>query len=81
MGWFTGVVVFLLVWWITLMMVLPFGHKRNLDGTTDQANIKQKFLWTTIVSILIWLCIYGLIEADLISFREIAKHMMEEDYQ
>ena len=81
MGRFTGIVVFLLTWWILLFTVLPFGHVRDEDGTPKDPHIKQKFIWTTIIAIVVWLCIYGLIEADLISFRDIARHMMEEDYQ
>jgi len=79
MGAVTGIIVFLLIWWTSLFAVLPFGHKRTEDGTPVQANIKKKFLWTTIVSIVLWGMIFALIEVDIISFRDLADVMIEED--
>lgn len=80
MGPVTGIIVFLLIWWTSLFAVLPFGHTRDDDGTPVKPNMKKKLIWTTIVSIVLWGMIFALIEADLISFREIADVMMEEDY-
>lgn len=79
MGLVTGIIVFLLIWWVSLFAVLPFGHVREADGTPVQANLKKKFLWTTLVSIVIWLVLYGLIEAEVISFRDMAMDMVHED--
>ncbi|NCT40825.1 MAG: DUF1467 family protein [Alphaproteobacteria bacterium] len=80
MGWFTGIVVFLIAWWTFLLMVLPFGHKRDIDGTVmPGANIKKKFIWTTIGAAVIWVIIYLIIEADVISFQDMAQAMFEED--
>ena len=80
MGIVTGIIVFLLIWWTALFAVLPFGHARDIDGTPIFSNMKKKFLWTTILAALLWLCIFLLIESDLISFRDMADAMMEEDY-
>ncbi len=86
MGWFSGIVVYLLVWWTALFAVLPFGVERDMGGpeTTahgapKKANIKRKFLITTGVSIIIWLIIFALIKMDIVSFREIADQMILED--
>lgn len=79
MGIFSGVVVFLLVWWTALFTVLPFGHRRDEDGTPVAPNMKKKLVWTTVISVVIWVVIYILIDSDVISFREIANHMIEED--
>ncbi|MFK7839666.1 MAG: DUF1467 family protein [Bdellovibrionales bacterium] len=80
MDWFTGIVVFLITWWTFLFAVLPFGHKRDKDGTPElNFNLKKKFLWTTIGTIIIWIIIHLIIESDLISFREMANVMFEED--
>jgi len=32
-----------------------------------------------LLSAALWLCVYGLIQADIISFRVLADHMIEED--
>lgn len=79
MGMFTGIIVFLLIWWTSLFVVLPFGHKRDENGTPVFANIKKKFLWTTFVALILWLIVFALIEADVVSFREMANEMVEED--
>ena len=80
MGWFTGIVVFLITWWTLLFAVLPFGHKRDVDGTPmPNSNLKKKFVWTTIVTIIVWIIIYLIIDAEIISFQDMAQEMFEED--
>ena len=80
MGWFTGTVVFLIIWWTLLFAVLPFGHKRDQDGTPiEGTNIKKKFVWTTLVSVIVWVIIYLIIDAEIISFQDMAQEMFEED--
>jgi len=80
MGWFTGIVVFLITWWTLLFAVLPFGHNRDADGTpVSGSNIKKKFVWTTIVTIVVWIIIYLIIDADIISFQDMAQEMIAED--
>lgn len=80
MDWFTGIIVFILVWWILLFTVLPFGHRRDEDGTPTAPHIKRKFLITTGIAIVIWLCVFGIVQSDMISFHDMAVRMMEEDY-
>jgi len=75
-----GIIVFLLVWWTALFMVLPFGHRRDENGTPVNPNMKKKLLATTGVSVLIWIGIFLLVESDLISFQEMAEQMMKEDF-
>ena len=79
MGWFTGIVVFLITWWTLLFAVLPFGHERDADGTPKIANMKRKFIATTIISMVMWVVIYIMIDADIVSFRDMAYVMIEED--
>ncbi len=80
MGVVTGIIVFLLVWWVMLFTVLPFGHRRDEDGTPVTPNMKRKLMITTGVSVVIWGAIFALVESDLISFNDMAKTMMEEDF-
>lgn len=72
MDWFTGIIVFLLIWWFSIFLVLPWSIKRDETGKPDDPKLKQKFLATTALSVLLWVIVYALIEADLISFREMA---------
>ncbi len=79
MGWFTGIVVFLITWWVLLFTVLPFGHERDEDGTPKLANIKKKFIWTTGITAIVWIVIYLIVDAEIISFQDMAQEMIEED--
>ena len=75
MGWFTGLIVFLIIWWMAIFMVLPFGLKRDEKGKPNDPRLKHKLIVTTALSALIWLGIYALIDSDIISFREMAKNL------
>ncbi|MEM6902811.1 MAG: DUF1467 family protein, partial [Pseudomonadota bacterium] len=79
MDWFSGIVVFLLIWWTALFTVLPFWVRRNdgsvegVDpGAPEQPHLLRKAIVTTAVSAVIWLIIFILIEVEVISFHEIA---------
>lgn len=76
MGWVSGIVVYLLTWWIVIFMVLPWGLERDADGTPRNPHLKKKIIITTGISALIWLAFYFLIGSD-ISFREMALEMGE----
>lgn len=86
MGPVSGVVVYLCTWWTVLFCTLPIGvkpHQEEGMGTAGSApeipNLKFKFLLTTIVSAVIWVIIYIMIEMEFVSFLEIAQEMHEED--
>jgi predicted secreted protein len=77
MGWVTGIVVYILAWWVTLFAVLPLwvtpaepddpGHAA---GAPQRPRLLLKAAITTVVSALIWLGIYLLVSSPLFSFRE-----------
>lgn len=82
MGWVTGTVVYLLVWWILLFAILPWGATPEAEPEPGMATsaparprLLLKFAVTTALAGLIWLGIYGLTEADIISFRDLARGM------
>jgi predicted secreted protein len=77
MAWVTGIVVYVLVWWITLFAVLPLwvtpaepddpGHAA---GAPQRPRLLLKMAITTVVSALIWLAIYLVVKSPWLSFRE-----------
>ncbi len=77
MAWVTGIVVYVLVWWITLFAVLPLwvtpaepddpGHAA---GAPQRPRLLLKMAITTVVSALIWVAIYLLVRSPWLSFRE-----------
>ncbi len=83
---FTGIMLYILIWWTALFAVLPLGVRPHGDegfGTAGSApehpEIKKKFIITTLVSALVWLGIYGLIRADVVDFRGLARQMDAAD--
>jgi predicted secreted protein len=76
MTWFTGFVVYFLIWWTILFAVLPWGVKRDespMPGHDPGAPVRP-YLWvkvgaTTGIAALLWLVAYWLITAPWISFR------------
>jgi len=77
MGWFTGLVLFALIWWTTLFIVLPLGTKPDAApdaltgwrGAPAQPRMGRKILITTLASLVVWGLCVAVIESDLLSFR------------
>ncbi len=77
MNWFTGVVLFVIIWWTALFAVLPIGtrpvaqadDRSGWRGAPERPRILMKVIVTTIVAIVLWTGSYLLIQSDYISFR------------
>jgi predicted secreted protein len=78
MGWATGIMVYLVIWWIALFMVLPLGVRRvenpgrgQETGAPERPEMLRKAIITTIVSAVLWIAFYGFYQLDLLSFRRL----------
>jgi predicted secreted protein len=77
MNWFTGVVLFVIIWWTALFAVLPFGTRpvtqaddtSGWRGAPERPRLLMKVIVTTKVTCLLWTGSYLLIRSDYISFR------------
>jgi predicted secreted protein len=78
MTWFTGTVVFLLVWWTALFCVLPIGTRPDPEGDVEAGgwrgtpvavNLGWKLLGTTALTAVIWVGIWFIVESETLSFR------------
>jgi predicted secreted protein len=77
MNWFTGCVVYVLIWWTTLFAVLPIGTRpvQQADqhtgwrGAPERPQLLRKLLITTIVATVVWSGAYLLVESPWLSFR------------
>ncbi len=76
MTWFATGVTFLLVWWLVLFMVLPFGARppdQVEPGMAPSAparpRIGLKFLITTLIALALTALILWLINSGLIQLR------------
>ena len=77
MDWFTGTIVYVLIWWTVLFAVLPFGTRPMSDadpetgwrGVPERPLMLRKIVATTVVAVVVWIGAYALIRSDWISFR------------
>ncbi len=78
MNWVAGVVLYTIIWWTALFAVLPIGTKpiaraddaTGWRGAPERPRLLMKVLITTVVSAVIWLGAYWVIESDYLSFRD-----------
>ena len=79
MDWFTGLVVYVLVWWTALFCVLPIGTRPVAEpdptdggwrGTPAKPMLGRKLIGTTVLASVIWLGVWGVIASGLVSFRD-----------
>jgi predicted secreted protein len=75
---FTGIVVYLLIWWTALFAILPIGTHPDPEGdpasggwrgTPERPLLLRKVLATTALAAVLWCGVYALVESDWISFR------------
>ncbi len=85
MSWVSGLFVYFITYWTVLFTVLPWGNHAEANPQLGHApsapanpRLKQKFIATAIVSAIIWVIIYILVEVEIINFHEAARLMSEE---
>lgn len=83
---FTGIVLYLMLYWLCIFMVLPWGNAPpdtvemgHSTGAPANPRLKRKFIITAFVAAAVWLLVFSLIKMDVIDFYEIGKRMSEED--
>ena len=81
MGITGSIIVYVLIWWIIFFSVLPIGIQSNKEkfqekiagvdpGAPKNPKIIKKFLITTIITSIIFIVIYYLVEFDLLNLRK-----------
>ncbi|MFN4089863.1 MAG: DUF1467 family protein [Alphaproteobacteria bacterium] len=77
MGIVAGVVVYVMLWWLVLFTVLPWGVRRQdapeagFDpGAPEAPRMWLKLLVTTVITTALWFVADLIIASDWISFRE-----------
>lgn len=76
MNWLTGIVVYVLVWWLTLFAILPLwvtpsqpGELGHDAGAPQRPLLGRKLALTSVVAALIWVGIYIVVKEPWFSFR------------
>ncbi len=77
MAWFTGVVLYVLIWWTLLFAVLPFASPATSEadpvsgwrGTPTRPFVKRTIIRTTVITTIVWLVVMGVLESGVISLH------------
>ena len=76
MNWLTGIVVYVLAWWITLFAVLPLwvtpaepGDPGHAAGAPRNPFMLRKIALTTVIAAVIWVGLYLVVASPWLSFR------------
>jgi predicted secreted protein len=77
-NWISGIAVYLVIWWVVLFAVLPFGVRRNEEqgtgvdpGAPENPRMLVKLLATTAVSAVLWLAFFAAVESGVLSLRNL----------
>ena len=81
MGITGSIIVYVMIWWIIFFSVLPIGIRSNKEvfrenivgmdpGAPKNPKIGKKFFVTTLITTIIFIVIYYLVEIDLLNLRE-----------
>ena len=81
MGITGSIIVYVMIWWIIFFSVLQIGIQSNKEvfkekiegmdpGAPKNPKIALKFLITTLITSIIFVVIYYLVERDLLNLRE-----------
>jgi predicted secreted protein len=77
MSWFTAVLVYVIIWWVVIFAVLPWGasppdrpEPGHAPSAPEKPMLWQKALITTVISAVIWAIVFYVIESGVISFRQ-----------
>jgi predicted secreted protein len=85
-NWFTGAVLYLLIWWTVLFAVLPLGVTTHAEaginkgdggdpGAPVDPKLKKKFITTSWISAIVFAVIWSLVTFHLVSLPDFPKHL------
>jgi len=76
MGIVSGIVVYILLWWLVFFAVLPLGVKHDAitprghdSGAPANPFIWQKVIATSLIAACLWGGVFWIIASDLVRFR------------
>ena len=84
MGITGSIIVYVMIWWIIFFSVLPIGIQSKKEvfkekiggmdpGAPKNPKIALKFLITTLITSIIFVVIYYLVDIEFLNLREILK--------
>ena len=75
----SAVIIFVVIWWLVLFMVLPFGVRRteSPEDGHDHGAPAHPMMWrkaaaTTAITLVLFAIVYVIAEFELISLQDLA---------
>ncbi|HZT50785.1 MAG TPA: DUF1467 family protein [Stellaceae bacterium] len=76
MSWPIAIAAYVVIWWVVIFTVLPFGLRASDEGDPGHAagapanpRLGRKALITTAIATVLWLLLYWAVTHSLINFR------------
>ena len=80
MGLTGSIIVYVIIWWVIFFSVLPFGIESNKEifkdsiegvdpGAPKNPKMAKKFLITTIITSILFIMIYYLVNTGVLNLR------------
>ena len=76
----TGIVVYIVIWWVVLFMVLPWGVSRTENpeaghdhGAPARPMLVRKVLATSVISAVLFAGILALVSSGVVSLEDLAE--------
>lgn len=76
MNWYTGIMVYVIIWWLIWFTLLPVGVRvpdkvegGHADSAPANPRLWFKALMASLIAGALWGAVYYAVEADWISFR------------
>ena len=77
MSWLSGIVVYVILWWLVFFMALPVGVRRagevergNDPGAPDRPRLGMKAAVTTAIAGVLTLLVFLLVDSEWFTFRQ-----------
>ncbi|PPR32345.1 MAG: hypothetical protein CFH28_00023 [Alphaproteobacteria bacterium MarineAlpha6_Bin6] len=71
-----GFLIYVIIWWIVVFTILPIGvrksdktEKGHAEGAPDNPLILKKFIITSIIAFILWLCVFYIIKKEIFSYQ------------
>ena len=71
-----GFLIYVIIWWIVVFTILPIGvrksdktEKGHAEGAPDNLLILKKFIITSIIAFILWLCVFYIIKKEIFSYQ------------
>lgn len=78
MGWISGIAVYLVIWWLVIFMVLPWGNQAvdaedvargHASSAPRKPRLATKLVVTTAIAGMLWAIVYVVMDQGWISLR------------